>query len=63
VFLPLFAVGNSGTTFSFNDYVEFMTAVNADLATPTPVTELTARGTYNPGTNIFTASAIDVVVL
>jgi hypothetical protein len=64
VFLPLFGVGNTATGIhSFNSYTEFMDLLTADFASLGQVTKLTARGTYNPSTNVFTASAIDVVVL
>jgi hypothetical protein len=69
VFLPLFAVGSGAvatiTTLpiqSYNSYTEFVADVQTTLATPTPTLKMTARGYYNPTTNIFTASAIDVVI-
>jgi hypothetical protein len=62
IFLPLFGIGSSlAGVQSFNSYSEFVTTLTASFAVPTPTTKLTARGLYNPSTNIFTASAIDVV--
>jgi len=62
VFLPLFAIGSTLVSISsYNSFSEFVTNVNTTLAVPTPVLKLTARGYYNPATNLFTASAIDLV--
>jgi hypothetical protein len=64
VFLPLFGVGSSsGGILAFNSFTEFVTALNTDFTNLTQVVTVTARGNYNPSTNIFSASAIDVVLL
>lgn len=64
VYLPLFGIGSFATgILSFNGYPAYVTQLGTTLSALTAVTKLTARGTYNPGTNIFTASSIDVLTL
>jgi hypothetical protein len=64
LFMPLFGVGNPASgVFSFNSYPEFVALLNSDFVALDLVVKLTAMGTYNPTTNIFMASAIDVVLL
>jgi hypothetical protein len=63
VFLPLFAVGNTITSIlSFNSYAEFVTTLNTTFSLGGLATKFTARGVYNPASNVFTAAAIDVVL-
>jgi hypothetical protein len=63
VFLPLFGVGNPNLgILSFNDYTEYVAQLNKEATSAVPVFKFTARGYYNPTTNIFTASAIDVLL-
>jgi hypothetical protein len=68
LFNPLFSFGPGASIEvvtaniqSFNGFGDFVTGLNASLATPTPATRFVARGFYNPTGNIFTASSIDVV--
>jgi hypothetical protein len=68
LFNPLFSFGPGASTEvvtanieSFNGFGDFVTGLNASLATPTPATRFVARGFYNPTANTFTASSIDVV--
>jgi hypothetical protein len=64
VYLPLFGVGSFASgVLSFNGYPDYVTQLGTTLSAPTAVVMVTARGTYNPGTNIFTASAIDALTL
>ncbi len=67
VFLPAFAIGNltstAGTTAVtvFNTFSAFMTQLPKSIVAATPALHFVATGTYNRGTNTFTASRIDVV--
>ncbi len=66
VFLPSFAIGNlsAANTTSiavFNSFATFVAQLPASIVAATPALHFIATGTYNRGSNIFTASSIDVV--
>jgi hypothetical protein len=66
-FLPSFAIGNLTSTANttaiavFNNFSGFVTQAPLSIVAATPALHLVAAGVYNRGTNIFTASSIDVV--
>jgi hypothetical protein len=66
-FLPSFAIGNLTSTANttaiavFNTFSGFVTQAPLSIVAATPALHLVAAGVYNRGTNIFTASSIDVV--
>ncbi|HEX3395969.1 MAG TPA: hypothetical protein VHS76_04650 [Steroidobacteraceae bacterium] len=69
LFMPIFSVGpgavaeTSGTSIqSSNGFAAFVTQLTTTFATPTPATQLVARGMYDRAANTFTASSIDVVL-
>ncbi|MDP9088162.1 MAG: hypothetical protein M3O26_05405 [Pseudomonadota bacterium] len=69
LFSPVFSVGPgataaaAGTTIqSFNGFAAFVTQLTTTFGKPTPATQFLARGFYNPASNTFTASSIDVVL-
>jgi hypothetical protein len=69
LFVPVFSVGagaiseSAGTSIqSFNGFGPFVTQLTTTFATPTPATQLVARGLYDRASNTFTASSIDVVL-
>ena len=69
LFVPLFSVGpgaiaeaSTNPINSFNTFAAFVTQLNTTFATPTPATKFVARGLYDPASNTFTASSIDVVL-
>ncbi len=68
LFAPVFSVGPGATTTagapiqSFNGFAAFVTQLTTTFAKPTPATQFLARGFYNPASNTFTASSIDVVL-
>lgn len=68
LFAPVFSVGTgatsaaSATIQSFNGFAAFVTQLTTTFAAPTPATQFEARGFYDPTTNTFTASSIDVVL-
>jgi hypothetical protein len=69
LFMPRFSVGpgaisESATNpiLSFNAFADFVTQLNTTFATPTSATQFVARGMYDPVSNTFTASSIDVVL-
>jgi hypothetical protein len=69
LFMPRFSVGPGALTSvvtnpieSFNGFSDFVTQLNTTFATPTPATQFVARGMYDPVSNTFTASNIDVVL-
>jgi hypothetical protein len=69
LFSPVFSVGagaiaESATASieSFNGFAAYVTQLTTTFATPTPATQLVARGFYNRSSNTFTASSIDVVL-
>jgi hypothetical protein len=69
LFMPRFSVGPGALTsvatnpiLAFNAFADFVTQLNTTFATPTPATQFVARGMYDPGSNTFTASSIDVVL-
>jgi hypothetical protein len=69
LFMPRFSVGPGALTsvttnpiLSFNTIADFVTQLNTTFATPTPATQFVARGMYDPASNTFTASSIDVVL-
>jgi len=67
VFLPAFAIGNLTSTANttaitvFNTFSGFVSQVPKSIVAATPALRFVATGTYNRGTNTFTASRIDVV--
>ena len=66
VFLPLFAIGhlsaaNTTSIAVFNSFASFVAQLPASIVAATPALHFIATGTYNRGSNIFTASSIDVV--
>jgi hypothetical protein len=62
LFMPLFGVGSYAIGVqSFNSYTAYAAALSTQLATA-GATKLSATGTYNPATNIFSAASIDVVL-
>jgi hypothetical protein len=66
-FLPSFAIGNLTATANttaiavFNTFSSFVTQAPLSIVAATPALHFVAAGVYNRGTNIFTASSIDVV--
>jgi hypothetical protein len=69
LFSPVFSVGPGATTsvvvgpvMSFNGFAAFVTQLNTTFATPTPATQVVARGLFDRASNTFTASSIDVVL-
>ncbi len=69
LFSPRFSVGAGAISestatpiSSFNAFADFVTQLNTTFATPTPATQLVARGMYDRAGNTFTASSIDVVL-
>jgi hypothetical protein len=69
LFSPVFSVGPGAITTSataaiqsFNGFAAFVTQLTTTFATPTPATQLVARGFYTRSSNTFTASSIDVVL-
>jgi len=66
-FLPSFAIGNLTSTANttaiavFNTFSGFVTQAPVSIVAATPALHFVAAGVYNRGTNIFTASSIDVV--
>ena len=69
LFSPVFSVGAGAITTSataaiqsFNGFAAFVTQLTTTFATPTPATQLVARGFYTRSSNTFTASSIDVVL-
>jgi len=69
LFSPVFSVGPGAITASttaaiqsFNGFAAFVTQLTTTFATPTPATQLVARGFYTRSSNTFTASSIDVVL-
>jgi hypothetical protein len=68
LFSPVFTVGAGSTSSvptvvsSFNGFAAFVTQLNTTFATPTPATQVVARGLFNRASNTFTASSIDVVL-
>src|SRR6266403_927898 len=66
-FMPSFAIGNLTSTANttaiavFNTFSGFVTQAPLSLVAATPALHFVAAGVYNRGTNIFTASSIDVV--
>jgi hypothetical protein len=66
-FLPSFAIGNLTSTANttaiavFNTFSSFVTQAPLSIVAATPALHFVAAGVYNRGTNIFTASSIDVV--
>ena len=69
LFSPVFSVGPGAITASttaaiqsFNGFAAFVTQLTMTFATPTPATQLVARGFYTRSSNTFTASSIDVVL-
>jgi hypothetical protein len=66
VFLPLFAIGNltaadTTTITVYNAFADFATQLPKSIIAATPAQNLVASGTYNRGSNTFTATTIDVV--
>jgi hypothetical protein len=66
VFLPLFAIGNltaadTTTVAVYNAFADFVTQLPKSIVAATPAQHFVASGTYNRGSNTFTASTIDVV--
>jgi hypothetical protein len=67
VFLPAFAIGNLTTTAGttavsvYNTFSTFVTNLPSAIVAATPALHFVAAGTYNRGSNTFTASRIDVV--
>jgi hypothetical protein len=60
VFLPLFSLGSTAVSISvYNTYATFVTAIQSSAATA-PVVKLSARGTYDRASNIFTAASINL---
>jgi hypothetical protein len=69
LFSPIFsfgpgAISESATASiqSYNGFATFVTKLTTALATPTPATQVVARGLFNRASNTFTASSIDVVL-
>ncbi len=69
LFTPRFSVGagavkttTTNPIMSFNEFGAFTTQLATTFATPTPATQLVARGLYDRTSNTFTASSIDVVL-
>ncbi len=68
-FLPLFAIGNLSTTattaavnvIEFNSFSDFAVQLPKSIVTATPALHLVANGVFNRGTNVFSATSIDVV--
>jgi hypothetical protein len=70
IYLPLFtygdpvAVNSAGTLVGismFSDFATFASGLTTTLATTAPL-QFEARGTYNPSTNTFSASSVNVVL-
>jgi hypothetical protein len=66
VFLPMFSIGNLSaadtiTIAEFNAFTDFVAQLPKSIVAATPALRLVATGTYNRGSNTFTASSIDVV--
>jgi sulfur transfer complex TusBCD TusB component (DsrH family) len=66
VFLPMFSIGNlsaadTTTITEFNAFADFVAQLPKSIVAATPALHLVATGTYNRGSNTFTASTIDVV--
>ena len=67
VFLPSFAIGNLTTTAGttavavYNDFPAFATQLPKSIIAATPALHFVATGVYNRGSNVFTATGIDVV--
>jgi hypothetical protein len=68
LFSPVFTVGAGSsssvptTVSSFNGFAAFVTQLDTIFATPTPATQVVARGNFDRASNTFTASSIDVVL-
>lgn len=69
LFAPVFSVGpgataaTAGTSIqSLNGFAAFVTQLTTTFAKPTSATQFLARGFYDPASNTFTASSIDVVL-
>jgi hypothetical protein len=68
LFSPVFTVGAGSsssvptTVQSFNGFAAFVTQLGTTFATPTPATQVVARGLFDRASNTFTASSIDVVL-
>jgi hypothetical protein len=69
LFSPVFSVGAGVAAeaatppiSSFNGFAAFVTKLSSTFATPTPATQVVARGLFNRASNTFTASSIDVVL-
>ncbi len=66
-FLPSFAIGNltatAGTTAVavYNAFPDFATQLPKSIVAATPALHFVASGVYNRGSNVFTATSIDVV--
>jgi len=74
-FAPRYSIGNpvtatvtpANTTSStsidtFTNFADFVTQFNATVTTSNPVLQFDARGVYNPATNVFTATSMNVVL-
>ena len=69
LFSPVFSVGAGVAAeaatppiSSFNGFAAFVTKLSSTFATPTPATQVVARGLFDRASNTFTASSIDVVL-
>jgi hypothetical protein len=65
-FLPLFAIGNlsAAATISvieFNSFADYAVQLPKSIVAATPALHLVANGVFNRGTNLFSATSIDVV--
>lgn len=67
VFLPSFAIGNLTATAGtiavavYNAFPDFATQLPKSIVAATPALHFVATGLYNRGSNVFTATSIDVV--
>jgi hypothetical protein len=74
-FAPQYSIGNPGTSTvtptittsstsiaTYTNFADFVTQYNASVTAGNPVLQFTVRGFYNPTTNIFTASSMNVVL-
>jgi hypothetical protein len=65
-FLPLFAIGNLSATatisvIEFNSFADYAVQLPKSIVAATPALHLVANGVFNRGTNLFSATSIDVV--
>jgi hypothetical protein len=53
---------SSTSIATFTNFADFVTQFNATVTAGNAVLQFTIRGFYNPTTNIFTASSMNVVL-